>query len=157
DGVVTARLPRTSNLAYACAFSPDDRRLAHAGGDNQAVTITDLTTANRTSIALAGQGSSLWDVGFAADSIGIGIARRRPDLPDPPMQYEDFDLQRKRVTLYTREELSRAVTTWDGWTVRPFDLYRIDLLDVQGRGYRLALDPVLDHRWWSYSFIPPGP
>jgi WD40 repeat protein len=157
DGAVTARLPRTSNLVYACAFSPDSRRLAYAGGDNQAITLTDLTNPNRPSIALAGQGSSLWDVGFAADSIGIGMARRRPDLPDPPTLYEDFDLQRKRVTPYAREELSRSLATWDGWTVRPFDLYRLDLLDAQGKGFRLELDPQIDRRWWSYSFIPPGP
>ena len=36
DGAVRARLARSSNLVYACAFSPDNRRLAFAGGTPRA-------------------------------------------------------------------------------------------------------------------------
>ena len=70
DGAVQARLARSSNLVYACAFSPDNRRLAFAGGDTQGITVTSLGDPNRPAIELAGQGSSLWDVGFSRDSRG---------------------------------------------------------------------------------------
>src|SRR5262249_26894071 len=79
-----------SNLVYACAFSPDDRRLAFAGGDAQAITLVDLGGPDRPRIELTGQGSAIWDVGFGRDSRAVGFARRRPDLPDPPREYEDF-------------------------------------------------------------------
>ena len=157
DGAVTARLAQTSNLVYACAFSPDDRRVAFAGGDTQGITVTDVAGPNRQSLELAGQGSSLWDVGFSADSRAIGVARKRPDLPDPPTAYEDFDLERNRVTPFAPAELSRALTTWNGWTVRPAGPYTLDVLNAANQGHRLTLDPSIDRRWWCYSFLPPGP
>ena len=84
DGAILTRLAQSSNLVHACAFSPDSRRIAYAGGDTQAITITDLANPGQPLFELAGQGSSLWDVGFAPDSRSIGFARKRPDLPDPP-------------------------------------------------------------------------
>jgi WD40 repeat protein len=157
DGVVRARPARTSNLVYACAFSPDDRRVAFAGGDTQGITITDVLDPNRPSLELAGKGSSLWDVGFSANSRSIGVARNRPDLPDPPSAYEDFDLDRERVTPFAPAELSRGLATWNGWTVRPVGPYTLDVLNAANRGHRLNLDPTLDRRWWCMSFLPPGP
>ena len=157
DGAVVARLAQTTNLVYACAFSPDDRRVAFAGGDTQGITITDVVDPNRPSQELAGQGSSLWDVGFSANSRAIGVARKRPDLPDPPTAYEDFDLERNRVTPFAPAELSRALTTWNGWTVRPVGPYTLDVLNAANQGHRLNLDPTLDRRWWCTSFLPPGP
>jgi WD40 repeat protein len=157
DGAVVRRLERTSNLVYACAFSLDDRQLAYAGGDTQAITLANVAVANQPPVVLAGQGSSLWDVGFAADSRTIGLARKRPDLPDPWQTYEDFDLTRGRARAFALAELSRAVTTWNGWTVRPVSPYALNLLNAQNRGFRLTLDPLLDRRWWCFSFLPPGP
>ncbi len=157
DGAVQARLARSSNLVYACAFSPDNRRLAFAGGDTQGITVMDPGDPNRPAIELAGQGSSLWDVGFSRDSEAIGFARRRPDGPEPPAEYEDFDLKGRRLTPFRAAELSRAVTTWNGWTVRPVGPWALDVLDARGKGYRIQLDPNLDRRWWSYSFLPPVP
>ncbi|MEJ7636739.1 MAG: WD40 repeat domain-containing protein, partial [Singulisphaera sp.] len=157
SGAVQARLARSSNLVYACAFSPDGRRVAFAGGDNQGITVTAPGDPSRPAIELAGQGSSLWDVGFSRDSQAIGFARRRPDGPEPQAEYEDFDLKGRRLTPFRPEELSRAVTTWDGWTVRPVTPWTLDVLDARKKGYRIELDPKLDRRWWSYSFLPPGP
>ncbi len=157
DGQLPRRVGRASNLVYASAFSPDSRRLAYAGGDLQGITVIDLTDPRIAPVELTGQGSSIWDVGFAADSRAIGFARQRPDLPEPPELYEDFDLQGQRVAPFARNELSRAVLTWNGWRIEPKTPYRVDALNAQNQGWRLDLDPSFDRRWWSYSFIPPGP
>jgi WD40 repeat protein len=156
-GTVQRNLARTTNLVYACAFTPDSNRLASAGGDAQAITIHNLAVLNAPPIELAGQGSSVWDVGFSQDSSAIGFARKRPDLADPPTEYEDFDLSGRRLTPFAPGELSRAVLTWNGWRFRPVDPYRIDVINAQGQGFPLTFDRSLDRRWWSFSFIPPGP
>jgi WD40 repeat protein len=156
-GAVLSRVATSTNLVYALAFSPDGIRLAFAGGDAQAVTVRSLADPNRAPVVLAGQGSSIWDVGFAADGRSIGFARRRPDLPGPPQSYEDFDLRGRRDAPFNLQDLSRAVASWGGWQVRPVDPYTLDVLNPQGQGHRLTLDPALDRRWWSYSFLPPAP
>ena len=157
DGAIQERLAQASNLVYACAFSPDSRRLAFAGGDTQAITVRDLVDPNAPVVELAGQGSSLWDVGFNADGTALGFARKRPDLADPPSEYEDFDLQGKRLAPFAPADLGRGLAAWNGWRFRPVDPYTIDILNAQGQGRRLVLDRVRDRRWWSYSFIPPTP
>lgn len=154
QGAVQARLARASNLVYACAVSPDSTRVAYAGGDSQAVTVRDLANLNQPPIELAGQGTSVWDVGFGPDGRTLGYSRTRSDVPGAPAAYEDFDLQGRRVTPFARAELTRARTTLNGWTVRPVDPYTLDLLNPQGQGFRLKLDPVFDRRWWTYSFVP---
>lgn len=154
QGTVQSRLARVSNLVNACTFSPDDKRLAFAGGDTQAITVRDLADPNAAPIELAGQGSSVWDVGFGPDGRTVGFSRSRADLPGPAPKYEDFDLRGQRVTMFDRGELRRALPTLDGWRVQPIDPYTLDLLNAQGQGFRLRLDPNIDRRWWSYSFIP---
>lgn len=154
EGTVQTRLARASNLVHACSFSPDNARVAFAGGDTQAITVRDLADLNRPPLELAGQGSSVWDVGFGQDGRTLGFSRTRSDLAGAAEAYEDFDLQGRRVAPFARGELARARTTLDGWTVRPVDPYTLDLLDAQGRGFRLKLDPGFDRRWWAYSFIP---
>jgi WD40 repeat protein len=157
DGTVQRTFSRVSNLVLACAFSPDDRWLAYAGGDIQAIRVLDLNDLNRAPVELAGQGSSIWDVGFSGDSRAIGFARSRPDVPNPPREYEDFDLRGQRVALFTIQELSRAVTTFNGWNVRPVDPWTLDVINAQGQGHRIQLDRRRDRRWWSYTFLHPGP
>ncbi|WP_406700941.1 hypothetical protein V5E97_19305 [Singulisphaera sp. Ch08] len=157
QGAVQSRLARVSNLVNACTFSPDDKRLAFAGGDTQGITIRDLTDLNQAPIELAGQGSSIWDIGFGPDGRTVGYLRSRPEQPGAAPKYEDFDLRGQRVTMFDQGELSRAIPTLDGWKVQPIDPYTLDLLNAQGQGYRLRLDPNTDRRWWSYSFIPKSP
>ena len=50
------------------------------------------------------------------------------------------------MTPFNRDELDRARTTLEGWTVRPIDPYTLDLLDPRGRGFRLRLDPYENSR-----------
>jgi WD40 repeat protein/tRNA A-37 threonylcarbamoyl transferase component Bud32 len=157
DGAVLETFPPASNLVYAVAFSPDGRRLAYAGGDDQAVVVLDLEKPNAPWLVLAGQGSSIWDVGFAADSRRIGFSRTRPDSRDATTPFESFDLLGRYTTTFPRAELHRAVFVWNGWRFQQAGPYRVDVLDAQGRGFTLALDPRQDRRWWSYSFLPPGP
>ena len=53
--------------------------------------------------------------------------------------------------------LARAVPTFDGWTVTPRDEHTLELAHPDGRRRTLRLDPRIDGRWWSWSFVPPGP
>ena len=103
---------------------------------------------------LEGQGGSIWDVGWAADSRVIGYSRTRLEPVGP---YDDFDLAGQRAASFRREELKRAVLAWDGWKIEPRTPYRVDILNARNEGRALEFDPSYDRRWWSYSFIPPGP
>ncbi len=157
DGAVQARLARVSNQVVACAFSPDGHRVAFSGGDAQGIAIVDPDRPGAEAIELAGQGRSIWDVGFADDSRTIGFSRSHPDLVGPPSKYEEFDLQGRRVEMFDRAELHRALTTHDGWTVRPVDAYTLDVLNARGWVRRLTLHPDFDQRWWAWSFLPAAP
>ncbi|HEX8199472.1 MAG TPA: WD40 repeat domain-containing protein, partial [Isosphaeraceae bacterium] len=151
------RIAIASNLVYALAFHPDGRRLVFAGGDAQSITVSDLADPERPPQELAGQGSSLWDVGFRQDSRAIGFSRQRTGT-GAPETFEGFDLFDRAPRPVARGELVRALESLDGWTVRPVDPYTLDVRDPDGRSrFLVRLDPLADRRWWSYSFIPGGP
>ena len=46
--------------------------------------------------------------------------------------------------MFERTELHRALTTLDGWTVRPVDAYTLDVLNAAGLGWRLDARPDFD-------------
>ena len=155
DGVVRSRLARSNNLVYALAFSRDSRRLAFSGGEDHAVVVQDLTEALARPVVLKGAGRTVRDVGLTADGRVVGFAGAEPGRPDAAKQLTGFDLHLRRIKPIDGE--LRALTAWNGWTVRPVGPCTLDVLDAEKFRYRIELDRMLDRRWWSYSFVPPGP
>ncbi|MBX6314682.1 MAG: PD40 domain-containing protein, partial [Isosphaeraceae bacterium] len=158
DGrVVAPRLNPTDNVVYALAFSPDGRYLAYAGGDEQAICLKDLRDPRQPEIRFVGQGRSLCDVGFSPDGQAIGYWWERDGQGRRPSRYWGFDLLHRKVIGLAGADLRRARETFEGATLRPIDLTRLQVDDGRGGRSTLALDPQQDGRWWSYSFIPPAP
>jgi len=159
DGAIVARAPTASNLVYALAFSPDGRTLAYAGGDDQGIRLKNLADPRAAEEVLRGSGVSIRDVGFRRVGAGltVGYTHSPTGRPGPPERYRGFDLRARQVTAMDQAELARGLTTLDGWTLRPVDPFTLDLVDPRGRRRPLTLDPRTDRRWWSTTFIPPGP
>jgi WD40 repeat protein len=156
-GVPARRVEQVDNLVYALAFSPDDGLLAYAGGDTQAVTLKPLRGGDDAPIALRGTGRSVWEVAFSPDNRQVAFSRSRSDLPNAPASFWTFDLIERRYGFTPRANLRGALPDWQGWRVRPVEPLALDLIDPQGRARRLTLDRRTQRRWWSHTFIPPGP
>jgi WD40 repeat protein len=158
DGQLVERVIRTSNLARALAFSPDNRRLAVSGGDAQAIYVKDLTRPAQPLQERSGAGSSLWDVGIRDDGSAVRFSRVRPPAPGQLASYEGFDLRGRRFLVEGNEPgFQHATASAAGWTITPVDPFSLDVRNPQGQGWRLALDRNRDGRWWSYTVIPPNP
>lgn len=157
DGAGTTLIQTASNLVYALAFRPDDRVLAFAGGDAQGVYLKDLADPAKSLAAMESQGSSVWDVGFRADSQAVGYSRVRTDLPGAPAQVEGFDLATRQRATLDRAALRGAIATLEGWTSQPSGPWELGVVNARGVRFPLTLDTEQDRRWWSYSFIPAGP
>jgi WD40 repeat protein len=152
-----ARNPALSNLAYACAFSPNDRYLAVAGGDSHGVYVVDLGAQGMPHVELRGQGRSIWEVAFGADSRSVAYSRRPSTGPGAPQFDEAFDLAAREFKAPGPAPLVRAQTVWEGWSVRAVDLYHLEIINPQGAVlHRLTLERESDRRWWVYGFIPPA-
>ena len=152
DGKLSSRTFLADNLVYALAFSPDDRRVAFAGGDSQGVVIADLDDPARPALRMEGQGASVRQVGFGADSRSVAFARR-----DDEPEWVGFDLKGLALGDADPANLSRAVATYKGWRVEPIDPFTLNLIDPAGRITPLRLRPRTDGRWWKTSFVPPSP
>ena len=161
---------KLDNIAHVCAFSPDDRTLAVAGGDTQGISLTtDRGPAGGDVVELRGQGRSVWDVGLRVDEGGLAVGfSQDPDQnpsylpPRPagaPPRYRGMILPSRELTTFNPAELSRSLREFDGWTIRPFDQFHLDVSRTipPARTFRIALDELKDRRWKCYSFIPPGP
>lgn len=158
------------NIAYASAFSPDGQTLAVAGGDRQALfLLRRLDAAPGEVVVSHGQGRSIWDVGLRVDqgdlAVGFSLAQdQNPHYPPPPAgrpntAYRGFVLPRREIAEFDPAGLSRSILTYQGWTVRPVDLFHLEIVpaNAAGRAFTVTLNPAVDRRWKCYSFIPPGP
>ena len=130
---------KLDNIAHACAFSPDDRTLAVAGGDTQGISLTtDRGPAGGDVVELRGQGRSIWDVGLRDDEGGLAVGfSQDPDQnpsylpPRPagaPPRYRGMILPSRELTTFNPAELSRSLREFDGWTIRPFDQFHLDVV-----------------------------
>ncbi len=154
DGQPEPGILTTSNLALAMAFRPDGRRLAFGGSNAQAVHLKDLQDPAAPLEILRGQGWAVWDVGFGPESTTIGFSKIRPLQAVEPRPYEGFDFKTRAFVDVEPARLQRAIETFEGWQVRPVNLYTLDVVNAQGRGFRVELDPIREGRWWAYSFLP---
>lgn len=147
--------PPLSNLSYACAFSPDDHYLAVSGGDSQSIFFVDLRSPRYPFVELRGEGESVWDVAFGADSRNIAFRHRPVGAANAAVEQRGFDLATRELSESVPGPLTRVSTTLQGWSMRPVSPYQIEILDPRGvRRRLLSLDRVGERRWWSYGFIP---
>ncbi|MDB5351610.1 MAG: repeat-containing protein [Planctomycetota bacterium] len=155
DGKLLSTKFSANNLVYALAFTPDDRRLAFAGGDDQGITVADLTAANRPKLTLRGQGESVWRVGYGRDSRSIGFSHAQ-EIAGANAEFVGFDFKTLALSPVVPADLSRAQTTWEGWSVETRDPYHLKVTGPAEKTFTIALDPLRNRRWWAYSFLPPG-
>lgn len=144
----------SSNLVNACAFSPNGQRLAFAGGDRQSISLRDVVDPRRAPSDLMGAGSSLWDVGFTADSQSVGYSWTGPGSSPPPT-FWGFDLKRRATAVFNTADLRRAQATLDGWTLTPVSPFVIEARNPAQPAVSLTLNPPTDGRWWSFTWVPP--
>ena len=156
-----ARLIRVAgDVVRALAFSPDGRFLVTIGGEAQELTIHDLRAApDDPAREVRGPGTVLWDVGFIPDAPGnptVAYARNRP-IGREPTVWEGFDFPGRRlVPVDQPDRLRRRVATFDGWTIRPVGLFRLQAERPGSNPVPLVLDQA-NGRWMSYTLIPPDP
>ena len=155
DGDLLPRRYTTNNLSYALTFSPDDQKLAYAGGDSQGLVIADLAETNRPNLVLQGQGASVWQVGFGSDSRSVAFSHA-PDRPGAVAEWIGFDLTQLALKDMNPATISRAISSFDGARIDPIDPYNLKLTRKDGTATKLVLDPSRDRRWWGFSFLPPS-
>lgn len=159
-GEVVSTLPTFSNVVRTCTFSPDGRYMVAAGGDAQAVVLKDLRAPDRPVIELKGPGTSIRGIAFDATSRVVAFTREAPGAGagagDSPM--EGFHLADRRFVPVAAEGRRGALTEYEGWSVRPVDLDSLEVIGPDRRvRFRIEVDPVRGRRWWSHTFLPPGP
>ncbi len=145
---------RSTDLIQALAFSPDGRRLAYAGGDDQAVVVRDWRNLDAPRIVLRGRGRSVWQVGFAEEGRAVAYSGVHPEA-GPADRFEGFRLRDRFPTHFAPADVTGPVRTLDGWSVEPTAPYTLRVVAPAGAaGFDVRLDPAIDRRWFAYSFIP---
>ncbi len=144
------------HLVYALAFRPDGQALAYAGGNAQAVYLKDLRDPQKPTLALVGQGRTVWDVGFSPDGQTVGFALDQETAENPRARYWGFHPRDRSVTGIARADLRRALHSFGGSVIEPVLRNRLRVVDGRGQAREINLERT-DGSWWSYSFIPPSP
>ena len=75
-----------SATAQSIALQPGDvsgLKGCNGGGDMQTVSLRDAANPAQRVADLSGFGSSLWDIGFTADSRAVGFSWTNPGDPPP--------------------------------------------------------------------------
>jgi serine/threonine protein kinase/WD40 repeat protein len=158
DGKIVRRWRGVQGLVRALVFSPGGDRLAYSGGSAQAVIIQEMSKPGKPPVEAKGDGSTLFDVGFSADSQVVGFTRERFSPADPPRSYDGFDMRQHRSRNVARDSLHRAITAYRGWTLRPsLEPFGLEAIHPDGRVRRFDIDPATERMWWSSTFVPPGP
>jgi len=154
------------SVGYACAFSPDGHYLAYSGGHDQAIALRELDAPidpeKNLVPVLRGEGRSILDIGLGPARPDGGapiIAIARTAKPAGADDYWGLDIGEGEPVAVDPATLSRAVPTWGGYVIKPFDALT---LHVESRqfprfGFVIKLDPDKDQRWWSATFVPPTP
>ncbi len=159
-----------AGLVYAVAISPNGRRLAYAGGTNQApkiedqaIRILDLTAIDRDPIVIRGQGTSTYDVRFSAESKTVGFLRRAID-PAAPLpeteEYEAFRLDRHEPATIPRRDLPAGfIDQYQGWSiVRGAQPWQLIASRADGRpSTTISIDVATERQAWSWTIIPGDP
>jgi WD40 repeat protein len=157
-------LAETRSKVLAVAFSPDGQYAIWGGDTTQAITMREMNPAAAAGAApapdrvLAGQGEAIGSVAFTREGLTLAIARRRPG--EAPT-WEGFDLRERRGVEVDPAGLSPSLETWMDWKVTPRSYLRLEVVppagDANARGFVVELGALSDRRWWSWSFVPPGP
>jgi WD40 repeat protein len=157
DQIVPVRI--ADDIVRALAFSPDSRFLVTIGGKSQELTVHDLRKPGPPVAQIPGPGTVLWNVGFKPDANPrrptIAYARNRP-LDQKATVWEGFDFQTRRfVPVSEPDKLRCAVTTFDGWSIKPDGPRRLIAKRQQDAEVPIELDQS-NGRWMSYTLIPPN-
>lgn len=155
EGNVSHRHAGIPGLVYVASFSPDGRRLAYAGGHSQAILVRDVGNPQNPPTELKGQGTTIMSVGFTTDSSTVGFDRESNAQPPAVGPIEGFDLKDRAYRPLERNEVQGPILQHDGWSLRSsLNPYRLEVVNVDGRSWAVALNRAREGNWWSYTIVP---
>jgi WD40 repeat protein len=149
--------------ADCLAFHPDGKQLAVAGGENQELTLWDLSHPKEPAGVQRGAGSGLWGVALSSDGLSVGVKDRRDpkstnvnERGTGPWRVFDLDDRRMKgpVGFKPREQLQKEEA---GWRVvpDPANPYLWYAVHRSGVRHPLPLDADQDGLPRCYAFLKP--
>ena len=94
----------------------------------------------------------------ASASARTAVRSRFPMIATPSSQrLVGFDFKEHALKDLDRATLSWPLETWQGWRRRTGRCVSLKVIGPDGRSFLIALDENRIRRWWSWSFLPPGP